>query len=64
MGDSHQILREEIQMETKQILKIQEKQLCNQDLWDVLAQRKGYLAEDASGVDWNKLVAQFPYLQR
>ena len=47
-------------MEPKQILEIKEKALCNRILWEVLVQWKGYLVEDASWEDWDKLIAQSP----
>ena len=64
LDDNVIVNQEEFRMEPEHILKIREKQLRNRVLRDVLVQRKGYPAEDASWEDWNKLVAQFPYLQR
>ena len=64
LDDNVIINQEEFRMEPEQILKIREKQLRNWVLRDVLVQWKGYPVEDASWEDWNKLVAQFPYLQR
>ena len=51
-------------MEPEQILRTREKQLHNRVLQDVLVQLKGYPVEDASWEDWNKMIAQYPYLQR
>ena len=64
LDDNVIINQEEFRMEPEQILKIREKQPRNRVLWDVLVEWKGYPVEDASWEDWNKLVAQFPYLQR
>ena len=64
LDDNVIVNQEEFRMEPEQILKIREKQLRNRVLRDVLVQWKGYPVEDASWEDWNKLVAQFPYLQR
>ena len=64
LDDNVIVNQEEFRMEPEQILKVREKQLRNRVLRDVLVQWKGYTVEDASREDWNKLVAQFPYLQR
>ena len=64
LDDNVLVNQEEFWMRPEQILKTREKQLHNQVLRDVLVQWKGYPVEDASWEDWNKLVAQFPYLQR
>ena len=63
LDDNVIVNQEEFRMEPEQILKIREKQLRNRVLRDVLVQWKGYPMEDASWEDWNKMVAQFPYLQ-
>ena len=62
--DNVLVNQEEFWMEVELILKTWEKQLRNQVLRDVLVQWKGYPVEDASSKDWNKMIAQFPYLQR
>ena len=64
LDDNVIVNQEEFWTEPEHILKIREKQLRNRVLRDVLVQWKGYPVEDASWEDWNKLVAQFPYLQR
>ena len=63
LDDNVLVNQEEFRMELEQILKIQEKQLRNRVPRDVLVQWKGYPVEDASWEDWNKMVAQFLYLE-
>ena len=64
LDDNVLVNQEEFWMDPEQILKTREKQLRNQVLRDVLIQWKGYPVEDTSWEDWNKMIAQFLYLQR
>ena len=57
LDDNILVNQEEFQMEPEQILKIKEKKLHNQTIWEVLVQWRGYPIEDASWEDWNHLIA-------
>ena len=58
--DTILINQEEFQMEPEQILEVKEKKLRHRTLREVLVQWKGYLVEDASWENWDRLIAQFP----
>ncbi|MCO5552317.1 hypothetical protein L7F22_005828 [Adiantum nelumboides] len=60
--DTVLVNQEEFQMMPEQLLEVKERKLRHRTIREVLVQWKGYPAKDASWEDWDRLVAQFPYL--
>ncbi|MCO5575432.1 hypothetical protein L7F22_029233 [Adiantum nelumboides] len=60
--DTVLVNQEEFQMMPEQLLEVKERKLRHRTIREVLVQWKGYPVEDASWEDWDRLVAQFPYL--